>query len=97
MRLRKLQVFSTLAKQGGSPDDNADQMQRSQDALLREDLGNNNRMMKVLAPNTVSPVPLRLSGQEPQTLSGGAMYSFLVGRTDYLDEIDPIFMVREGA
>lgn len=65
--------------------DKADQIRRVQSTLMREDLGENDRIAKTLAPNSVSTVPFRLHGQEPQLFSKGGFYSFLVGRIEYHD------------
>jgi len=66
--------------------DDADQMRRTQERLLSGDQrGVNNRVPKVLAPNTVSAVPLWLHAQEPQGSGAGSFYSLLIGRVDYVD------------
>jgi hypothetical protein len=65
--------------------DNVDQIRRVQNTLMRENLGENDRIAKTLAPNAQSTVPFRLSGQEPQLFSKGGFYSFLVGRIEYQD------------
>jgi hypothetical protein len=83
---RDIVMHASRMDSGLALGDNADQIRRAQKILLHENLGDNNRMIKVLAPNTVSPVPLRLRAQEPQIFkSGNAFYSFLIGRIDYVD------------
>lgn len=82
---RDIVMHANRALSGPSLGNNADQVRKTQDEFLHEYLGENNRMIKVLAPNAVSPVPFRLNGQEPQIFTKGAMYSFLIGRIDYMD------------
>src|SRR5579864_2309906 len=44
---------------------------------------------RVLAPNTVAPVPYLLHGQEPQYFrDGNGFYDYLVGRIDYVDQFN---------
>lgn len=45
----------------------------------------NNPMPRVLAPNTISAVPLILNGQEPQYFPKDEWVSYLIGRIDYSD------------
>jgi len=64
--------------------DDANSMRRMQDILMREFPEHNNRVPKILAPNTTSSVPLILHGQAAGSIGNG-YHSFLVGRIDYLD------------
>jgi hypothetical protein len=76
-------------------EDDAEGMRIAQDKLLPaqlKDAATNkllffNPVPKVLAPNTASPTPFRLTCQEPQTFhSGHQMRHYLVGRIDYCDQ-----------
>jgi hypothetical protein len=40
---------------------------------------------KVLAPNTSSPVPIILHGQQPQYFPNNEWVSYLIGRVDFTD------------
>lgn len=78
---------------------NAEVMRNTQDKMLLgqfKEMGTNkpvvvpsNPIPKVLAPNTVSPVPFRLTCQSPQTFpSGHQTISYMVGRIDYCDQFE---------
>jgi len=48
-----------------------------------------NPIPKIIAPSVVAPVPYVLTGQEPQYFkNGGALYDYLVGRIDYVDQFN---------
>ena len=76
---------ATPAGVGTSLGDNADQIGSAQDTLMREHLGDQNRLPKVLAPGAISSVPLTLNAQAPQYFKNGATYWHLIGRIDYTD------------
>jgi hypothetical protein len=78
-------------------DENPQSMRMNQDEELLDKFkwsGTNNPvivpanpMPKVLAPNSVSPVPFTLTCQAPETLKGGHQWiNYLVGRLDYCDQ-----------
>jgi hypothetical protein len=78
-------------------DENPEIMRKTQDEELLNKFkwsGTNNPvivpanpMPKVLAPNSVSPVPFTLTCQAPETLKGGHQWiNYLVGRLDYCDQ-----------
>jgi hypothetical protein len=76
---------------------NAEDMRSTQDKMLLngfKEMGTNkpvivpsNPVPKVLGPNTVSPVPFRMTCEAPQVFRDGhqAMH-FMVGRIDYCDQ-----------
>ena len=78
---RDISMRANSMNSGLSIENDAKQMRSAQDMLQREYLGDNNRIGKVLAPNTVSTVPFRVSGQEPRY----SRYDFIIGRIDYTD------------
>ena len=80
---RNIAIRANRVSSGLDMGDKEDQIQRAQNLLLREYIGDNNRIAKTLAPNAVSTVPFRLSGQEPQLFQEGGLYSFLIGRIEY--------------
>jgi hypothetical protein len=71
--------------------DNAGSIKWIQDKLplgevpSASDIPVNNPVPKVIAPNTSSPVPLILNGQEPQHFTKDEVVSYLIGRIDYTD------------
>ena len=78
-------------------DENAETMRRSQDEELLNKFkysGTSNPVIvpakplpKVLAPNSVSPVPFPLTCQAPQTFKSGHQWiDYMVGRVDYCDQ-----------
>lgn len=78
---RNIEMRAAHMCSGIEAGDNADYIRRAQDMLLHVNVGQNNRITKVLAPNTVSAVPFVLHAQAPQY----AFYHFLYGRIDYTD------------
>jgi hypothetical protein len=85
---REITMKAITPFSGTSLGDDAGNLQRTQNMLNRGIHGGDhlsNRIPKVLAPGSTSPVPLRLTGQEPQYLDSGALYSYLIGRIDYED------------
>jgi hypothetical protein len=71
--------------------DNAERIKWTQEKLLTgavpsaSDIPTGNPVPKVLAPNTTSPVPITLYGQEPQYFSKDEWVSYIIGRIDYTD------------
>ncbi len=76
---------------------NAEAMRNIQDKLLLDrfkKMGNGNPVIipsnpvpKVLAPNSVSPVPFRLTCQAPQVFPNGTQFiHYMIGRIDYCDQ-----------
>jgi hypothetical protein len=76
---------------------NAEHMRNIQDKMLLggfKEMGTNKPVIvpnspvpKVLAPNSVSPVPFRLTCQAPQVFSNGSQnLGYMIGRIDYCDQ-----------
>jgi hypothetical protein len=84
----------------GGPEEmggNAEEMRNTQDKLLLDkfkDMGTGNPVIiptnpvpKALAPNSMSPVPFRLTCQAPQVFPTGHQFiHYMVGRIDYCDQ-----------
>lgn len=76
---------------------NADTVRSMQDKMLLggfKEMGTNkpviipsNPMPRVLAPNSISPVPFTLTCAAPQTYAGGHQWmDYMIGRVDYCDQ-----------
>jgi hypothetical protein len=76
---------------------NAEEMRNTQDKLLLDkfkEMGTGNPVIiptnpvpKVLAPNSVSPVPFRLTCAAPQVFPSGHQFMhYMIGRIDYCDQ-----------
>jgi hypothetical protein len=89
----KAQALSGMEDLGSNPEG----MRNTQDKMLLngfKEMGTNqpvvvpaNPVPKVLAPNSVSPVPFRLTCAAPQVYPSGHQWvQYLVGRIDYCDQ-----------
>lgn len=68
--------------------DSASNVGRLQDMLVSgvlSDIPRVNPISKVLAPNTVSPVPFLMDGQSPQIFPKDEFVSYLIGKINYTD------------
>jgi hypothetical protein len=88
----KLRASRNGSQSSISMGDNADSLARIQDKLLlgkipsAADIPITIATPTVLAPNSTSPVPAILIGQEPRYYTNDEWVSYIIGRIDYADE-----------